>query len=123
MVYNECMSKTQICAERMRQLRQERGLTTEELADELEISPCSVYYYEHCKHIPNIIMLIKYAIYFGVPADYLLGLGEWAGIHGKWIWGIEDKYQCTNCGKWTCVDEAMDKPMYSFCPYCGAKMD
>lgn len=76
MDYNEYMSKTQICAERMRTLRQGLGLTMEELADELEISPCSVYYYEHCKHIPNIVMLIKYAIYFGVTADYLLGLDE-----------------------------------------------
>lgn len=76
MNYDEYMSKTQICAERMKTLRQERGLTMEELADELEISPCSVYYYEHCKHIPNIVMLIKYAMYFGVTADYLLGLDE-----------------------------------------------
>lgn len=76
MDYNEDMSKTQICAERMKTLRQERGLTMEELADEIEISPCSVYYYEHCKHIPSIIMLIKYAMYFGVTADYLLGLDE-----------------------------------------------
>lgn len=34
-----------------------------------------------------------------------------------------DKYQCTNCGNRTRVDEAMNKPLYSFCPYCGAKMD
>lgn len=76
MNYEEYMSKTQICAGRMKKLRQERGLTMEELADEIEISPCSVYYYEHCKHIPNIVMLIKYAMYFGVTADYLLGMDE-----------------------------------------------
>lgn len=119
MKYDEYMSKTQICAERMKKLRQERGLTMEELADEIEISPCSVYYYEHCKHIPNIIMLIKYAMYFGVTTDYLLGLGE----KGKWIWDTECIYQCTNCGHRTSVDEKMNKPLYSFCPYCGAKME
>lgn len=81
MDYNEYMSKTQICAERMKKLRQVGGLTMEELADELEISPCSVYYYEHCKHIPNIVMLIKYAMYFDVTTDYLLGMDE----NGKWI--------------------------------------
>lgn len=46
-----------------------------------------------------------------------------AVIHGKWIWDTEDKYQCTNCGNRTRVDEAMNKPLYSFYPYCGAKMD
>lgn len=81
MDYNEYMSKTQICAERMKKLRRSAGLAMEELADELEISPCSVYYYEHCKHIPNIVMLIKYAMYFDVTTDYLLGMDE----NGKWI--------------------------------------
>lgn len=76
MEYNDYMAKTQICAGRMKALREERGLTMNELAEEIEISPCSVYYYEHCKHIPNIVMLIKYALYFGVTADYLLGLDE-----------------------------------------------
>lgn len=74
MEHNDYMLETKTCAERMKKLRQERGLTMEELAEEIEISLCSVYYYEHCKHIPNIVMLIKYAIYFGVTTDYLLGL-------------------------------------------------
>lgn len=76
MEHNDYMLKTKTCAERMKTLRQERGLTMEELADELEITPCSVYYYEHCKHLPNIITLIKYAMYFGVTVDYLLGLDD-----------------------------------------------
>ena len=44
-------------------------------------------------------------------------------VHSEWIWCEEDKYQCTNCGNRTRVDEAMNKPLYSFCPNCGAKMD
>lgn len=76
MEHNDYMLETKTCAERMKKLRKVAGLTMEELAEEIEISPCSVYYYEHCKHIPNIVMLIKYAIYFGVTADYLLGLDE-----------------------------------------------
>ena len=80
MEYNDYMSKVQICAERMKRLREERGLTMDELAEEIGMSPCSVYYYEHSKHAPNIITLIKYVMYFGVSTDYLLGMEEDAGI-------------------------------------------
>lgn len=70
------MSKVQICAERMKTLRKEHGLTMNELAEEIGMALNSVYYYEHCKHVPNIITLIKYAMYFGVSPDYLLGMDE-----------------------------------------------
>ena len=80
MEYNDYMLKTQICAERMKTLREERGLTMDELAEKVGMSPCSVYYYEHSKHVPNIITLIKYAMYFGVSTDYLLGMEEDAEI-------------------------------------------
>lgn len=42
-------------------------------------------------------------------------------VRSEWIWCEEDKYQCANCENRTRVDEAMNKPLYSFCPYCGAK--
>ena len=76
MEYNDYMLKAKTCAERMKTLREERGLTMDELAEEIGMSPCSVYYYEHSKHVPNIIALIKYAMYFGVSTDYLLGMDE-----------------------------------------------
>lgn len=70
MEYNDYMLKTKICAERMKTLREERGLTLREMAEEIGMSPCSVYCYEHSKHVPNIITLIKYAMYFGVSTDF-----------------------------------------------------
>lgn len=76
MKYNDYMSKVQICAERMKTLRKEHGLTMNELAEEIGMAPCNVFYYEHIKHVPNIIALIKYAMYFGVSTDYLLGMEE-----------------------------------------------
>lgn len=44
---------------------------------------------------------------------------------GKWIYRREDKYSCSKCGTTTRVDESgiEEKPMYKFCPYCGAKME
>ena len=43
---------------------------------------------------------------------------------GKWIYRRGDKYSCSKCGTTTSVDEAGldEKPMYKFCPYCGADM-
>lgn len=46
---------------------------------------------------------------------------------GRWIkcthrhW--EDRYECSKCGYDTEVDTLMEKPIYNFCPYCGARMD
>ena len=76
MKYNDYMSKVQICAERMKTLREGRGLTINELAKEIGTAPYNVYCYEHVKHVPNIITLIKCAMYFGVSTDYLLGMEE-----------------------------------------------
>ena len=43
---------------------------------------------------------------------------------GTWIYRREDKYSCSKCGATTSVDESgiEEKPMYKFCPYCGAYM-
>ena len=41
---------------------------------------------------------------------------------GHWEWLTEDKYRCSNCNHDTRVDECMAKPMYDFCPFCGARM-
>ena len=43
--------------------------------------------------------------------------------HGKWEWVNEDRYRCDRCEQITAVDECMGKPIYNFCPNCGARMD
>ena len=43
--------------------------------------------------------------------------------HGKWEWVNEDRYRCDRCEQITTVDECMGKPIYNFCPNCGARMD
>ena len=43
--------------------------------------------------------------------------------HGKWEWYRELEYTCSRCNSTTEVDEVMGRPLYNFCPYCGAKMD
>ncbi len=46
--------------------------------------------------------------------------------HGKWDYDISDvgwtDYSCSVCRNITTV-EGQNEDLYSFCPYCGAKMD
>lgn len=46
--------------------------------------------------------------------------------HGKWLYEDSDigwtDYKCSDCGN-IISTVAQDEDLYSFCPYCGAKMD
>ena len=61
---------------RLIELRKEKGLTQGELADKIGISRQSVTLYEREARIPDIEVLAKIASYFGVSADYLIGLED-----------------------------------------------
>ena len=64
----------------------------------------------------------------------LNGKPEWCPLseerdvaNGKWIKldmhrGME-QYKCSSCGESCYVPECMGKPMYLFCPNCGAQMN
>lgn len=67
------MSVRKNFAERLIQLRNERGLSRQQVADDLQISRASLEYYEKEKRAPDIEMLYKIADYFHTSADYLLG--------------------------------------------------
>lgn len=43
--------------------------------------------------------------------------------HGHWIWLEGNLYECSECPNRTEVDEAMNEPLYIYCPFCGARMD
>lgn len=49
--------------------------------------------------------------------------------HGRWwtpfdpTWFGKNLYACTSCGDALEVPTECGKPMYKFCPYCGARMD
>ncbi len=59
--------------ERLKTLRRERGITQQELADAIGISKGGLCYYENTNRAPDITVLEKFADYFKVSADYLLG--------------------------------------------------
>jgi len=62
--------------ERIRELRTERGLSQQKIADILQIDRSNYSKYELGKLEPNNEMLVTLARFFNVSADYLLGLED-----------------------------------------------
>jgi len=62
--------------ERLRQLRQERGISASTLSALCGLSSGMVHKYEHGKRTPTIAVVEILADHFGVSVDYLLGRSE-----------------------------------------------
>jgi len=62
-----------ILAERIKGLRDERGLTRQQLADALEISLTAVAGYEQGYRMPKFDILRDLSKFFRVPIEYLVG--------------------------------------------------
>lgn len=58
---------------RIKELRLEKNLTMQELADKFDITKSRVNMWENNGTVPRMDVLIKLASYFGVTTDYLLG--------------------------------------------------
>ena len=69
--YNDGMK---IFAERLIELRKERGLSQATVAKDLNVSLGIICYWETNKSDPTAGNIAKVAHYFNVSADYLLGL-------------------------------------------------
>ena len=63
--------------DRLKELRQQRGITQRELACYLNIAHSTVAQYETGKRMPDAEMLDALARYFGVTIDYLLGRSDY----------------------------------------------
>lgn len=63
-----------IFGQRVKELREEKGLSQEALAELLQVSKGIISYWETGKSEPKGNSLIKVAKFFGVTTDYLLGL-------------------------------------------------
>ena len=61
-------------AERLKELREENGLSQRTLAKELGVSQAAIARWENQLQTPNIDIAIIVAKYFKVSTDYLLGL-------------------------------------------------
>ena len=64
-------------AEKIKSLRQEKGVGQNKMAEDLGVSNASISYWETGKQIPSAEVIYKMAKYFNVSADYILGITEW----------------------------------------------
>ena len=64
-------------AERIKELRIEKGEAQKQVAKNIGIAPSALHYYETGKQEPTASVIVKLADYFNVCADYLLGRKDW----------------------------------------------
>lgn len=62
--------------QRLKELREERGLTQREVAEELDIHSVTYLHYEKSQREPPLLLLAQMAKFFEVSVDYLLGLED-----------------------------------------------
>lgn len=65
-----------IFGETLKELRTDRGLSQQQLADELKIGRSAIAKWELSKTEPVASMIVKLAKYFDVDSDVLLGLRD-----------------------------------------------
>ena len=63
-------------ANRLKELRVEKGLSQEDFGKEIGVSRGSISYYEKEERVPDIVVLAAVSKYFNVSTDYLLGISE-----------------------------------------------
>ena len=61
---------------RLRALRQERNISMKQLGDIFDVAESTISLYENEKRKVDTDMLIKFANYFNVSTDYLLGITD-----------------------------------------------
>ncbi len=69
-------STREIFSIRLKELRKNKGISQRELARKVKVSSAMVSDYEAGKRSPTIEVLEKFARFFGVSTDYLLGLTD-----------------------------------------------
>ena len=65
-----------VFCERLKELRQEKNLSTIKLGKELQVSDSTITRWENGLRVPSIDHLYNIAKFFNVTSDYLLGLED-----------------------------------------------
>jgi len=63
-------------ASRIKQLRKERKLKQQEVADQFSVKLRTYQGYEYGESYPEVAKLLAIADFFGVSVDYLMGLSD-----------------------------------------------
>ncbi len=76
-----CQLKTSIMeillGQRLKELREEMGLTQMQLSKMLNMNSVTYLHYEKSQREPSLANLVEMAKFFGVSVDYLLGLNDY----------------------------------------------
>ena len=67
------MENNSIIKERLKRLREEKGIYQKDLADKLHITRATIASYETGKSLPSLDVILKYADFFECTTDYILG--------------------------------------------------
>ncbi len=65
-----------LCAERIKELRLEKGISQAALAKAIGVSQKAVDFWEKGENEPKASYILKLAYFFDVSTDYLLGRGD-----------------------------------------------
>jgi len=65
-----------IFGERLKELKEEKHISTKQLAEILGVNRSTIVRWESNQILPSIDHLYKIAVYFGVSADYMIGLED-----------------------------------------------
>ena len=65
-----------ILGKRLKELREEKGLTQKQLAEQLNLNSVTYLHYEKDQREPPLKVLAEMAVFFEVSTDYLLGLTD-----------------------------------------------
>ena len=61
-------------AERLKELRAEKGLSQMQVAQATGLSRSAIEFWENAQRVPNANAVVVLAKFYGVTADYLLGM-------------------------------------------------
>lgn len=70
------ISISETFAKRLKHLREEKSLSLEELSRQVKINAVTLGRWEKCQRTPSIESLFILAKFFGVTADFLIGLAD-----------------------------------------------
>ena len=66
-----------ILGKRLKELREERGLTQKQFAEKLGLNSVTYLHYEKDQREPPLALLVDFAKFYDVSVDYLLGLNDY----------------------------------------------
>lgn len=98
--------------QRLRSKRKEKKLTTEALADAVNVCVTSIKGYEHDRVCPTIFIAADIARVLNVTLDWLI-IGK--DFEGEWTTQSGAAFKCSRCNTFNSYKD-------KFCPSCGAKM-